>query len=385
MWIIVSSIIVSVILYFIFRIVSIKLDWIRSERENYEFLKKYKYPLSQMIIGCSFAQEEWSEEDNQQDKPFEALQFIVKTLNIKEIRFGIRWDKVITETGTFDFSYYKKCFDYCLHNNVSVCLNVGPIKVFRWPESHIPAIIEANLTKKLHDHEVVRKDSELSIAAIKYLEYLYDFFLSNYSKDELKAIKVIQIENEAFNGMGKLRLRMSQEHVKEAIMVTGKLFPKIPILVNSAGRFNLRKIVVLFKQIRTISTIPLIVGYDYYYKTPNRYKFILSKYIDSIHFSAPWDTSLFCLKHYSRKYNFKIEVTEAQFEPWGYLIDPGSRIRDLRFVILRCLQNILRLDPKKKSVLRLWGIEHLTKRALANDMTPEHLEMVKLIQSINAL
>ena len=69
-------------------------------------------------------------------------------------------------------------------------------------------------------------------------------------------------------------------------------------------------------------------------------------------------------------------------EPWGKFVSPGASARELRFVLLRCINNIL--DPEDNSVVRLWGIELLVKKILSNRLTAEEKEIVNIIKKINS-
>jgi hypothetical protein len=69
-------------------------------------------------------------------------------------------------------------------------------------------------------------------------------------------------------------------------------------------------------------------------------------------------------------------------EPYRQLTTPGNRAGDLRFLILRCLDRVL--DRRKPALIRVWGVEELTKKMLRGELTQEHRDMIALFQSINA-
>jgi hypothetical protein len=185
--------------------------------------------------------------------------------------------------------------------------------------------------------------------------------------------------------MGVLNIKMSASYLKELSQIVNRYMPEAKILINSAGRFDLRQVLNLFKTLRNIISKPyrLIIGYDYYYKTENRSKFFLTRIIDSIDFSNPINSSLKTTKQTAQKYQYDIEVTEAQFESWGSNTDPGNKVRDLKFVLLRCIKNVLNLRTESPSVIRLWGIEYLAHKILNNDISEEHLQIIDLIKKIN--
>jgi hypothetical protein len=51
-------------------------------------------------------------------------------------------------------------------------------------------------------------------------------------------------------------------------------------------------------------------------------------------------------------------------------------------LLLRCLEKVL--DPEAPKLLRIWGIEELSKHVLRRNTTDEHLQIIQLIQTINA-
>ena len=66
-------------------------------------------------------------------------------------------------------------------------------------------------------------------------------------------------------------------------------------------------------------------------------------------------------------------------------IDPEQvrhdSLRNLRYMILRCLDHVL--DPEKPALIRLWGVEYLTRRMLGGDLTQEHRDIIEIIQHVN--
>jgi hypothetical protein len=79
---------------------------------------------------------------------------------------------------------------------------------------------------------------------------------------------------------------------------------------------------------------------------------------------------------------FDIEVTEGQMEPFAQFPQPGNEARELRYLILRCLDHVL--DPERPGLIRLWGVEAFTKRMLHGDLTDEHRDIIDIIQRINS-
>ncbi len=83
----------------------------------------------------------------------------------------------------------------------------------------------------------------------------------------------------------------------------------------------------------------------------------------------------------SRSLGYRIEVTEAQMEPYGHFQQPGNEVRDLRYMLQRCFDYVL--DPKEPALVRLWGVEELVKKMLIGDLTDEHRQIIELVQTIN--
>jgi hypothetical protein len=68
-------------------------------------------------------------------------------------------------------------------------------------------------------------------------------------------------------------------------------------------------------------------------------------------------------------------------EPYQYLTTPGNRVQDLRFLILRLLDQAL--DPHRTALIRVWGAEELTRKMLHGELTSEHREMIAVFQHVN--
>jgi hypothetical protein len=68
-------------------------------------------------------------------------------------------------------------------------------------------------------------------------------------------------------------------------------------------------------------------------------------------------------------------------EPFAQFPQPGNEARELRYMILRCLEHVL--DPERPALIRLWGVEYLTKRMLRGDLTQEHRDIIEIIHHVN--
>lgn len=259
---------------------------------------------------------------------------------------------------------------------INLCLNVGPIKVFRWPEVHIPVYLQQYYTSNIDG------STELSKRALGYIGSLLSLLQREYGKDLLNT--TFQLENEAFNRFGHLRAKLSQEYVYSAISILKKEFPNSKLMLNSAGRTNLREILKLFdiitkKNLYTYDS--LILGINYYFKIPHTQPFL--KVLDPMKISYPFDMSVGDLSKEISKKGFNIEISEGQFEPWGEQNTPGNSFDDFRYLLEKSRQ-VLGLNDSK-NILRLWGVEEFSARFLNGTANDQHQMIAKSIRSINGV
>jgi len=327
-----------------------------------------------ILIGCSFAPKKFSKDPK---VGLDALQILIKTLHIKHIRFPLDWNRIETQKGTLTLDFFRPYIDILIENNIKICLNVGPIKTFRWPEAKIPKFIDKpqTLTRK---HQVITVQSDLSRRSIEYLNKLLELLKKTYGKSLNP--DTIQPENEAFFNFGHLQLTMDYGHMTKVVNTIHHHYPNKRILLNSAGRRNLSQIINFMKKYRqfpSTESARFRVGYDYYHRVKGMP--VIYEYIDHLTLDWPWNMSIKTLKKKALQENFEIEVTEAQFRPWGKYKKPGDSFEDLLYVLTRC-STIL---PKQQSekIIRLWGIEAFAKKILGNNLTSEHHKMIKLITS----
>lgn len=299
----------------------------------------------------------------------DALKFIHKELMIDNIRLAIRWNKV-WENKEVNLDFYKKYFDYCYNNGIKIVLNIGPIKTMRWPEEHIPKELQ-HLVKR---NETITLSSPIASESIDYLTKLIETFKEDYS-EHLDKIIAIQADNEAFNRFGKFRVLMSVEFEKEIFRIIQDKF-NLPILVNSSGFNDLKKI---FNTISKESDV--ILGINYYYKVPIQSRIPLINKLDNLIVSKAFLQSPNRLKRIAKKYNYRIEVTELQGEPWWpKALTPGNSFKEFVFTLRR----VLYLKPKdqKDLFVRYWGIEDFASKFLIGEKTIEHEKIRDLILKI---
>lgn len=355
--------------------------------DNDDFIDVNKDKLSNLRLGCSFAPEQFGlslekvDEDKKNgklDNALDALRFAVKDLGIKKVRLGIRWNNSVNENGELDFRLYEPFLDYCIKNNVDICLNTG-IKVFRWPENHIP---NGLIAKK---HTTVYLQSDLAKKSLDHTNDLFNFLNQKYGDESIAKIVTIQPENEPFDEFGKNDLKMDPYYLKNFINLSLSYFPNSNILINSSNPLNLSLISKIFLSVTENNPQTkgkLISGYDYY---PHHPAFPILPglgRIDPISVSKIVDGDKYIKqKDEAKKNSFKIEITEGQAEPWGNIQLPGNSTKAFRFMVQRPINHVL--DTTKESVISIWGIEYLANIALSGQASDEHEKIFDLIQKIN--
>lgn len=355
--------------------------------DNDNFIDVNKDKLSKVRLGCSFAPEQFGlslvtlDEDRRNgklDNALSALKFAVKDLGIKKVRLGIRWNNSVNENSELDFRLYEPFLDYCVKNDVDICINIG-IKVFRWPEDHLPD----GLTAK--KHATVYLQSDLAKKSLDHTNNLFNFLNQKYGDEGIARITTIQPENEPFDGFGKSGLKIDPYYLKKIINLCLSYFPNSNLLVNSSNPLNLSLISEILRSVakdNPQAKEKLISGYDYYPYHPAFPILPGLGRIDPISVSKIVDGDKYIKqKDEARKHGFKIEITEGQAEPWEDIQLPGNSAKAFRFMIQRPINHVL--DTAKESAISIWGIEHLANIALSGQANDEHEEIFDLIQKIN--
>lgn len=302
--------------------------------------------------------------------PLETLKIVREKLNIQDFRLGLRWNTV-EKNGKVSLEFYEKYIEYLLKNNCSICLNVGPIKVMRWPEEHIPEYI--NVKKR----SVVKKDSELAKYAIEYFNKLLELIDRKYGQQINSTSKIsFQIENECYNRFGHKRLLMSDEYLLEIATILHEYFPKNKLMMDSSARKDLRKLMHLFDlfvENKLYEWEQLTLGINYYSMIPEITPFL--KRIEALSFYLPWSMPLSRLKRIQGENHFGLEISEAQFEPWGKMILPGNSLDELKYVV----KHGLKIFPENYThrVIRLWGMEEFGLKMKEKRLTSEHRDIIK--------
>lgn len=363
-----------------------KNDWVSSKGDNDSFFLRNGEKLKDIKIGASFSPEmfglsigNFNKETSKVEKSLQSLKYIVEELNIKDIRFGMRWNNSVDENGNFNMSFYKVYLDYLSKTDVKICINTG-IKVFQWPETHVPSVILNKLDDLPSQKAVIHQDSELARKSSAHVNRVLRYIKNNYPN----LVKTIQHENEPFDSFGKDEWTIDKEYLKKEILESLDVFPKTDILLNFGLLFNQELVSDTISDL--IKSNPklknkFISGADYYPFIPSVPNLKYLGRLDSISFSKILSKDYYGKnKQDAKKIGYKLEITEGQMEQWGKLTHPGNSARAFRFMIKRCTDNILR----DGGVIRVWGIEFLTLKVIDKKINKEHLGIIDLIKRINS-
>lgn len=354
--------------YFVEGLWTAQKDWTRAKRLSEEsMLQLIQNRGAQTRLGCTFLPEkidDWNSSANS----LQILQYCVETLHIKDIRFGLRWNKV-EKNGNIDLAYYASLLEYMHKHKVKITLNIGPVKTALWPETYVPQSVAT--LNDLPKRSKITPDDLVGKAALLYLARL----LKELKKQVYwKSITMIQPENESYNYFGDTEWIVSDEYLSKVIQVIRRHYSG-KILLNSSGTFDLSQIKNF---LHAYPQKNLTVGLDYYYTADSLYKILWTRGFD--HVTNRKHPFGYGLKDFLQKYHLGLEVTEAQYEPWNRATHPGSSLQELNWLLLRCLRFF---QPSQDALIRLWGIEQLIARQLQNTPFPDDQKQIDLIQKIN--
>ncbi|MBN1915686.1 hypothetical protein JW796_01665 [Candidatus Dojkabacteria bacterium] len=334
-------------------------------------------------FGCSFSPEQCNDlscTGEQKTHPIDILRYIHEELGIRDIRLGLRWNNIVStkmQKTYYSLKVYKKYLDYCFKNKMDICLNVGPIKVFRWPEEHVPDYIIRELRNDSGKFSAIGLESEISKYAVSYLVNLLKLLKSEYSNKDLEKIKIIQPENEVFNPFGQYKWQIGEDYLAKIIDVINSYFPDVKILLSSNAYRNLAQIFRFYNNLGNTFRNRFVIGYNYYYKVPQKNFFIL--WISTLLEKLIGPRGIRDLVSKSKGWEFDIEITEAQFEPWGEITSPGNNYNEFKWMVKEL--NSKFKNYNKPLLVRLWGVERFAKMALTGEFTKEHESIVQLIRS----
>lgn len=340
---------------------------------NDQFLAQFQHQFGQTKIGCSIKPEHFTADEYERKLNIQTAKFAVEELGMREVRIGIRWNRVQLSAAHFSLDYYRELLDYCFANRLPVCLNVGPIKSIGWPEEHVPQFISARPPVKA----VIDSTTELAKLGADYLHILITLLRQEYGP-ELETTTTLQADNEPFFRFGEQRWTFTSRYVSDTILNLHTNFPYHKLLISSAGRNNLHQILPLFDQLK-IDYQQLILGYNYYYKLPEPQRIPVLRQLDNLFTATPWHLHMAHVKQEAARKGFAIEVSEAQAEPWTTVTSPGNSAQEFRFVLLRCVREV----TSPNSTIRYWGIEELAKKHIHNQLNAEHYQIIELIKALN--
>ena len=358
--------------------------WRAAARPNDEFLRTHAALFRHVSVGASFAPEQWPPGAHAPGEPLAALDWAARDLGIRQVRLGLRWQRVEWRRGQVDLSMYRPFLDYAFDNNLAICLNLGPMRTFRWPEEHLPRWL-AQAIDMPPTGARIKPATPVTEAASDYLVRLLDALVAEYGAERLASVAMVQPENEPFYPLRSHKWVLDGAYVKDVIGQLNTVFPRSRILTTTAGRLNFGPIQDLFAGLLADSPDyrgRLVMGFDYHYKTPLRDSFPIIKYTDPITFQRVGYQTCEGNREMARSLGYGIEVTEGQAEPFGDLDAPGNSVRHFRFMLLRCADRVLQRD--QPSVIRIWGIEEMAKKALAGLTTGEHAAIFDLVRRVNA-
>ncbi|BDQ04656.1 MAG: hypothetical protein KatS3mg084_0174 [Candidatus Dojkabacteria bacterium] len=363
-----------------------------------EFLSKYSMVLSKINFSHSFSPEHLEYLMNSTNfqrlsfRSYEILDFLHKELDLQSVRIGIRWNKVFQ--GDFiDLSYYSDLIRYCIANNVRVHLNIGPIKVFRWPEIHVPDELVRKVGNSFKIFEIPNKGLIFEKSKL-YLTSLFEAFYKTFGDRFFDIVESVQNDNEVFNPYGRLRWIPSIDFEKDMITLTSQYFPSSRIFISMSGgpqfytlfRPEFEKIVRLLEDIQRIKPdAKFTLGLNYYYKIDG-YPEFANMCIDNFSFSKlVYGHNIFKkILQLKGKFDLDIEVSELQFEPWGSKTSPGSSLHEFLYALLRVSQDLDISQWNDICNIRLWGTELFALRLLTSP-SQEILDIKNLIIHINTM
>lgn len=357
--------------------------WRAAAADNDDFLDSHYRALRNVTIGASFAPEQWAAEAQVRKEPLAALDWAVSELGMRQIRLGLRWSRVEPSEGKLDLGPYRPYLDYAFDRRLDLCLNVGPVRTFRWPEEHVPAWLAQQIDLP-PEKATVSANSELALRARDYLGRLIDALKAEYGHGRVSSIPIVQLENEPFYPLGRHEWELGRGYLKALLRQADQHFPASRLLLTTAARLNLAQVRGVFADLMEESPRfggRFAMGFDYHYKTPLRDSIPLVRYLDPIAFARLGQESCGENREMARLLRYGIEVSEGQAEPYRHLTAPGNSARHFRFMVLRCAQSVLL--PEEPSVIRVWGTEELAKKALSGQATDEHRAIFDLVRRIN--
>lgn len=222
--------------------------------------------------------------------PRYALQAQIEELSIKHWRIPVYWDLVEPVQGQADYSEVDWQLEAIEKVGGTAILSIGQ-RVPRWPECHIPAWAQSDVTLR-------------EKALLEHLERTVLYY-----KDR-DVITLWQVENEPFLSQFGECPPLDPKFLEAEIALVKSLDPNRPILVTDSGELSLW--VRAAKRGDVFGT--------------TLYRFIYTHNFGGRYFNYPINTSFFHLKTLMVKILTKQDnfmVIELQAEPWapGWLVE----------------------------------------------------------------
>jgi len=294
----------------------------------------------------------------------EVLNYTVK-FGIPIVRIGLKWSKIETEKGKFNWSVYDEILQFLERNNTKVILCLG-MKSPRWPEFFIPEWLGF---KGYKGFKVQNNNDILRQRLFLFLEKAIKRYL------EFKSISTIQLENEPLLKSGPQKGRIDQLFLIEEfsylktltnlkIILNAQALPTTGIIAEYLkGRNEYKK-----KLIEICDAFGMNIYERFEGKTLGGFKktFRAGKFV--------W-RYLKSLINHANIYKKEIVVTELQAEPWQFgEVDLKDAYANRTCNPKMVLQNIQRVKNLGIETILLWGFEfHIACKMMGND------EWVKLL------
>jgi hypothetical protein len=358
------------------------------------FVQAYaeRIAVRRIRIGCSFAPEQFGAAPGNQDASvlaFAALREAVEGIGMADVRLGLRWNHLCPDGNAFS-DFYAPYLEYCLASSRvrELCLDIGPIKTFRWPEVHVPEAVLASTDPLPAQGAVIEPGSTLAERSLEHAERTLDYLATNFAAG---GTRLSFCFNEPFHPFGPLGWTMSEGYLEHVIQaVRRSTFADASFVLSSSEGSDLERIAAFIAgQVERDPALRgrFASGYNYYPFTPPP--------VDAP-FIGDWLVALrrwwysprrSAARNWSRARNpfggYRIEVSEAQCEPWGREQRPGNSLVLYQHILAECIDHIL--EPgQAESAIRMWGIEHQLQRA-ATASGAKNRAILELTRAINAL
>jgi len=362
------------------------------------FLERYSDVIRErrIRIGCSFSPESIGVDGRRASERGHAralrlLQGAVDELGMTDIRLGLRWSNLAPGGGEELTNFYAPYLDYCFrHPRVrEVALDFGPLKTFRWPEIHVPQPVLDRIDSVPSYKAEIRPPMEVARLGIDHLGRAVERVGREY--DGAKPVTLSL--NEPFHGFGRFRWTMSEAYLLEVVdtvFVSG-YFRDAGVLVNSAQGLDLHRIAEFFRMLgreRSELRGRLTSGFDIYPFLPPMSDFpVLRQLLGNIRArKRGWEHQVGPNLEWARdpRYGYRIEVTEAQAEPFGTHPTVGNSLPHFQHVLAECFDRVL--DPEQdESLIRLFGIEYQIRLQQSGRAAPDNLAILELTRRINEM